>query len=142
MPVPSDHDVMCAGPGSCIIGIGYCSGQLGRDVKSSRLAQLAFRSSIRLPPPWMCAPPETRRPLSGIVKSDVRTKLDAGPPVPGTVKIGSAWQLTTSSHTGFTEVRDSPVTYRMRYCTCTVDDALRWFISMYTRPQMSVPRFA
>ena len=98
------------GPGSCRIGRGMGPPQVGRDSKGF-VSQVVLRSSILTPPPCRCPPPETSRPLSGIVKSTVFVKVEKVLPLPGTSNTGSRpEQLRTSSQTGFTGVRDSPVT--------------------------------
>ena len=98
------------GPGSCRSGFGFGPPQVGRDSKGF-VPHVELRSSSRTPPPCRCPPPETSRPLSGIVKPAVFVKVENVLPPPGTSKTGSGpVQLRTSSQTGFTGVSGSPVT--------------------------------
>ena len=64
-----------------------------------------------MPPPWRWPPPETSRPLCGIVKPADFVKVENVRPPPGTSKTGSGpLQFRTSSQIGFTGVSVSPVT--------------------------------
>ena len=84
--------------------------QVGRD-SNGFVPHVELRSSSRIPPPWRWPPPETIRPLSGIVKPAVFVKVEKVRPPPGTSKTGSGpVQLRMSSQTGFTGVNRSPVT--------------------------------
>src|SRR5207244_13061581 len=93
---------MCSGPGSCRIGNGSIRPQVGYDVK--REPQRVSATSSDTPPPCMCPPPAMKRPLSGILKSAVRKKVDPGRPMPGTLKTGAARQFTMSCQTGLSVV--------------------------------------
>ena len=98
------------GPGSCSSGLGFGPPQVGRD-SNGFVPQVAFRSSRRMPPPWRWPPPETSRPLCGIVNPADVVKVENLRPPPGTSKTGSGpVQFRMSSQIGLTGVRVSPVT--------------------------------
>ena len=110
IPTVERNEDIFVGPGSCRSGFGFGPPQVGRDAKSLA-PQVAFCSSTRMPPPWRWPPPETIRPLCGIVKPADFVKVENVRPPPGTSKTGSGpVQFRTSSQIGFTGVSLSPVT--------------------------------
>src|SRR5258708_2044560 len=120
IPAADENVVMCFGPFSCITGWITGSPQVGSDSNSVRPLHDDALRSLRTsfsPPPWMCAPPATSRPPSGSVKSECCEYVENMGPSPGTLKIGSDWQLRTSSQIGFTAISDSSVTYLIVYWT-------------------------
>src|SRR2546430_17505708 len=99
-PAASEKPVIATGPGSCMTGRGSIPPQIGYDVKTE--PHFVSVTSTERPPPCMCAPPATTTPLSGATQSERCAYVEPGPPVPGTLKIGSARQFRTSSQTGLT----------------------------------------
>src|SRR5436853_1358723 len=108
-PAGSERPVIAIGPGSCITGRGSIPPHIGYDVNSE--PQLVSATSTERPPPWRCAPAATITPLSGATQLACCEYVDRAPPVPGTLKIGSARQLRTSSQIGSTLVLLSPTAY-------------------------------
>src|SRR2546421_612668 len=108
-PAGSEKPVIATGPGSCITGRGSIPPQIGYDVKTD--PQLVSVTSTESPPPCRWAPSATITPLSGVTQSACCVYVDLGPPVPGTLKMGSARQFRTSSQMGLTLVRASSTAY-------------------------------
>ena len=79
IPTVERNEDIFVGPGSCRSGFGFGPPQVGRDAKSFA-PQVAFCSSTRMPPPWRWPPPETIRPLCGIVKPADFVKRRKRPP--------------------------------------------------------------
>src|SRR5215213_5210423 len=110
MPTVERKEDILVGPGSCRSGLGFGPPQVGRDANGA-VPQVTLCSSTRMPPPCRWPPPETSRPLSGIVKVALLVNVENVFPPPGTSKTGSGpVQLRTSSQIGFTGVSASPVT--------------------------------